>query len=297
MRLSECLETFILEQNLKGNTPITIRNYTEYITRFIEWLGDKPINTLNIKNFNDYHIYLRNTRKIKDVTIKTYLSHIATFIRFCEANYNVKGISDRIILPHVEKPIIDVLRREEIEVLLNSFSKRSLNGIRNYCICVLMLDCGLRLNEVVNLKISDVYIEKGYIKVYGKGRKERFIPIYNNTKKALLKYIIKRKCKDIKCDTFFLNKEMKPIQREGIKSLFARLKRRTGIARLHPHLLRHTYATNYLLYGYGDVYTLSLLMGHTDVKTTMKYVQIANFYKIMENQSVNRSYLDNNFYK
>lgn len=149
---------------------------------------------------------------------------------------------------------------------------RSFIQIRNYCIVALMLDCGLRLNEVVTLRRDKIHIVEGYMIINGKGNKERFVPLGLNSKKALLRYVslIPSSCTET---LLFVKDTLIPINQSTVKQLFRKLKTRSNIPRLRPHLLRHTFATRYLENG-GDIYSLQLILGHTSLEMVKKYVHL-----------------------
>lgn len=174
--------------------------------------------------------------------------------------------------------IIDVLTDDEISKIFECYPDGS-NSIhlRNRVIISLMLDCGLRLSEVVNVKYSQLYIKDGYIIVTGKGNKSRAVSFGGYTKKHLMNYL---SCFNplfpavVKSDSLFVTSESNQISQNTIKKIFRKLKDITGIERLHPHLLRHTFATRYLENG-GDIYTLKNLLGHTTLAQTIHYLHIA----------------------
>jgi len=145
----------------------------------------------------------------------------------------------------------------------------------------------------VGLKTADINFEKGYIKVLGKGRKERIVPVGLKVRRLMMSYVHKRRAPDApeQDKYFFMTKQSKPVTMHCISSLMGRLKKRTGIARLHAHLFRHTFATNFLVYGLGDVYELSRILGHSQIQVTEKYLQLASYYTIIEKRK-RLSYLD-----
>lgn len=291
MTINDCIEVFILEQQLKGNTPKTIENYSEFLKRFSSYYENMNIEDMTIKHINKYHLYLRSTG-ITAISIKTYLRHLKVFFRFLYNKEFIKTpIHIDIILPKAEKPQIEILTDEEIKILLSQFSQKSMLGLRNTAICMLMLDAGLRKAEVEGLLIRNIRFDKNYLIVTGKGRKDRIVPLGLVAKRALLNYLYKRKARNIECEYFFLNKTGERMEKECIKNLFRRLKIKTGIVRIHPHLLRHTFATNFLLNSLGDVYELSRILGHEDIKTTEIYLNIASYYKIIQKKK-KLSYLD-----
>jgi len=221
------------------------------------------------------------------------MRHVKVFITFCYVEEFIpEPIHHKIKLPKAERPSIEILTDDEISTIFSVFTK-SEAGLRDRAMITLLLDCGLRLSEVAGIKIQDINFEKGYVMIMGKGRKGRIVPIGLKARRALLAYVNKRRMNDTTTDGehFFLTKARKQMTTHCIASFMARLKKRTGITRLHTHLFRHTFATNFLVHGLGDVYELSRLLGHSEIRTTEKYLQLASYYTIMENRR-RLSYLD-----
>jgi len=169
------------------------------------------------------------------------------------------------------------------------FDIRTLTGSRDYCICALMLDSGLRLNEVVTLESGHIHIAEGYAIVNGKGNKQRIVPLGLQSKKALLRY-----CSRIPahCDEtpLFVKDALTPINLSTIRQTFRKLKTRADIPRLKPHLLRHTFATRYLEHG-GDIYSLQQILGHTSLEMVKRYVHLTSAKTVVNFQQF--SPLDN----
>ena len=169
---------------------------------------------------------------------------------------------------------IDVLADEEIAHLLSVLDPATDVGCRDRAIVCLMLESGLRLDEVASLHLDDVHLKEMYVKVHGKGDKEGYVPIGLTTQKALSRYFTNfRVPADPRTTTFFLNIYGEPLKYEAIKALFERLARRSGITRLHPHLLRHTAATRMLANG-ADLHSVQRLLRHSDIRTTLRYLHL-----------------------
>ena len=149
-------------------------------------------------------------------------------------------------------------------------------GARNTAIVSLMLDTGLRLSETASLKAQGVHLEPRYVKVMGKGSKERLVSFGTACQKALIHYFHHFRVEPAheEIDTFFLTIDGYPMTGDAIKSVIKRLSKSSGIRRLHPHLLRHTYATMFLLNG-GDVFLLNHNLGHTTLEMVQNYLHIA----------------------
>ena len=188
--------------------------------------------------------------------------------------YAAEDITQRLKLPKAQRKVIDVLTDDEIRRLFACFNLRDWYGIRNYAICALMLDSGLRLNEVVSLEWGNMHVAEGYAIVNGKGNKQRIVPLGLQSKKVLYRYegvlALKHSIEDEKT-ALFVKDEQTPIKQSTVEQLFRVLKKKAGIPRLRPHLLRHSFATRYLENG-GDVYSLQQILGHTSLDMVRRYV-------------------------
>ncbi len=126
------------------------------------------------------------------------------------------------------------------------------------------IDTGIRCSELIGLKMSDVHLQEGYMKVFGKGGRERIVPMGNGVQKAIQRYIFHFRPESLNpdMDAVFLCLDGRPLTNNSVKMLFTRLARKSGVKRLHTHLLRHTFATQYLVNG-GDVFSLQQILGRT----------------------------------
>jgi integrase/recombinase XerC/integrase/recombinase XerD len=299
MTLKQAYEFFILEQRLKGNTEKTIKGYRGFLTRFIDWQsisGVTDIENLSLRDIQNYQLFIDNKPaerngggKLTKRSVQTYMRHIKIFLTFCyEKGFHSEPLHQKIKLPKAERPIIEILSDEEVADVLKTFVGTK-NEKRNRALILILLDCGLRLSELVGIKICDINFAKGYIIVNGKGRKGRIVPIGERVTQDMKEYQQFRA--DVNAENFFLTKNFTQITSGCISSLVRRLKKRAGIKRIHTHLFRHTFATNFLVHGLGDVYELSRILGHGEIKTTEKYLQLASFYTIMKNRK-KLSYID-----
>jgi integrase/recombinase XerC/integrase/recombinase XerD len=150
---------------------------------------------------------------------------------------------------------------------------------------LILLDTGLRVGELVNLKVDDVHMDEGYLKVLGKGRKERIVPIGNNAQKALQRYLFRFRPKPINpiINNVFLSHSSSPLTENSMKLVFSRLAKRSGVQRLHAHLCRHTFATRFLING-GDVFSLQQILGHSTLTMVSHYVNLASSHITIQHQ-------------
>jgi integrase/recombinase XerC/integrase/recombinase XerD len=202
-------------------------------------------------------------------TLKTF----ATWL--FDEDYTASNVFVRLGVPRIPKKLPPVLNQEEVERLLGSCDTESLAGCRDLCILVLFLDTGLRISELLSLQLEDVHVQEQWLKVMGKGRKERIVPFGFRAAQLLLRYIQTARQDFVVRPDLFLTLDGEPLSESTLRMLFERLRRRTGINRLHPHLLRSTFATSYLVAG-GDVFTLQNILGHTTLEMTRRYVSLAS---------------------
>lgn len=303
MTIQTAIESFILDQRLKGNTAKTVKTYMSVLSLFQNWLAAQSIiniNELELHHVNKYQLHIDSkpadrggNQTLTKTTVQSYMRQIKVFLKYCyHERYIDAPLNEKIKLPKAESPAIEILTDSELEIILQTFTNAEL-GTRNRAFICLLLDSGLRLSEAITLKTEDINFEKGYIKIKGKGRKERIVPVGLKVRKLFYKYISKRRAADADTDDkfFFLTKQRKPLTISSISTLMQRLKNKTGIVRLHAHLFRHTFATNFLVHGLGDIYELSRILGHSELKTTEIYLKMASFYTIIERKK-RLSYLD-----
>ena len=174
------------------------------------------------------------------------------------------------------RELVAVLTDDEVATILKVCNQKQDWGMRDYAMVTLMLDTGLRRAEVVGLRTADVSIDGGWLKVMGKGGKERIVPFGTVTQRVLWRYFRQYRAEPLGEDVyFFLTLDGRPLSKDGFASIFVRLRRRSGVTRLRPHLLRHTFATRYLIHG-GDVFSLKQILGHTTLEMVQRYVNLAS---------------------
>lgn len=269
MNNSLLIKKFLDEKKSIGSSNDTLIYYKTQLELFSEYINDGKIDSFT---FINYQIWLQDKLNVKLITIQTYARAVKTFLRWATENRYINIDVSKLKLIKAEKEMIYPLDNDEIKHLLNSFDEDELLQLRNKVICMLMLDCGLRRGEIVKIKIKDINFRKNQLKVNGKGAKKRVVPFGKITADYLKRYQIM----NIKNNTgyFFTTCRNTPITKNTIKMVFQNLKKINGLERIHAHLLRHTFATNFLLDG-GDIEILRILMGHDSISTTQKYVHIA----------------------
>lgn len=182
-----------------------------------------------------------------------------------------------LVVPKEPKRLVKVLNDEEIDRILKSINPQTPIGSRLYGIVLFLLDSGPRIGEVANARLSDLNLETRQIRIVGKGDKERIVPFGTRTGKAFLNYIHLHRPTPLvpENEHLFLSMDGMPMTRHSLESMLGRLKRTSGVERLHGHLFRHTFAVKYLMNG-GDLLTLQRILGHESLEVTKRYLSLSN---------------------
>lgn len=269
MNLILLKKLFLKDKTVSGCSTLTLVYYDNAVQRFINYVGDIDVSDLCYPLIQDYIISLQMNDSINSISVQTYTRGLRCFVSWLVKNdYADVSLYIKFKLPKASRPVINVLTEEEQKRLLNCFDLNTVLGLRNYIICSLMFSSGLRRAEVVSLRSDCVFDD--YIIVTGKGDKQRFVPIVASLSVLLRRYM------DLcgENEYVFLKDDGSPVSATTVKDMFIRLKRLSDIPRLHPHLLRHTFATVYYENG-GDIHNLMDILGHTTVNMTEKYMHLS----------------------
>lgn len=294
MKVTEAFEMFIDEQLFRNNSPKTLLWYRENLGAFFRWLGvDSTLDDLTIFNYKAYcsyllHEYEHNGKPLKSTSVNSHVRAVKAFYNFCIQEDLIPDFSRKLKTTKIHKTEKLPLDDEEIQLILDCFGETVLE-CRNRCWVVLMCDSGLRRGEILSLKMCNVDLKHDFLLVTGKGCKQRFVPLGKMSHDVLLHYIVYYRAGAGGSDPVFVDRFGNACNANTIKQVFQKLKKCTGIDRLHPHLLRHTFATNYLVDG-GDLETLRLILGHSDLQVTSMYLHLAQNKRLL--QSKHRSHLD-----
>ena len=271
LTLQDGVSSFLVEQQIRGNSEKTLIFYRSSLSKAMAFLGaGSPLDALTLAQLRGYYLALQK-KGLSSVTIQSYIRAVRSFLTWCyREDYIPQDLSVKFRLPKAQRKEIDTLTDSEVQRLLACFNPRSLLQLRNLCICSLMLDSGLRREEVVTLSLPLLHVREGYAIVNGKGNKQRTVPLGLHTRKLLLRYLSRRPgCAP--SDRVFLKANLSPVSGNTVRQMFDRLKIRADIPRLKAHLLRHTFATRYLENG-GDMYSLQQILGHTSLEMVKRYV-------------------------
>ncbi len=279
MKLDSALEDFInycyFEKGLSDNTRSAYRNDLQI---YIEFLLKKHIDNIKNVTIEDIESFLKERNKIGDstTTIAHKLTSIKNFHRYLFKEGVVKkDVSLSIARPKSKKSIPDALSLDEVDILLD-IPLNTVFDYRNKAMLELMYGSGLRVSELVSLKVFDIDTINYVIRVTGKGSKDRFIPLGEYSMHYLNLYLERRNellKKDV-TDALFLNNHGKPITRQGFFKNLKNILRQKGLnENIHPHTLRHSFATHLLNRG-ADLRSIQEMLGHSDISTTKIYTHV-----------------------
>nr|DAI32398.1 MAG TPA: SITE SPECIFIC RECOMBINASE XERD [Inoviridae sp.] len=274
MTILEAYKLFIQEQMYRGNSNYTLDYYERSLKMFLNFCGnDMDIEDIDVVLFKSYQLYISENLNINRVSVRTYARAVKVFLRWLYFEDYIDIDVNKLLLMKATKDVIIPLTDLEVKGLINYYDNSTYLNCRNKTMLMLMLDCGLRLSEVVNLKISDLDLKNNYLIINGKGSKQRLVPFGISTKKQLVIYMQYRVNLNNN-NSIFLNQNLTAITTNTIKMLFARLKKQEKFKRIYPHLLRHTFATNFIYAG-GNLEVLRVLMGHSTINITQIYIHLA----------------------
>ena len=253
----------------------TIKSYTEDLRIFEEFLGAKDIRAVNHLDLRRFVAYLRTKGDAKR-TISRRLSCLRSFFKFLLREGCIKkNPSLAISGVKLDKPLPKFLSYTDVSQLLDSSKQTDYLSLRNYAIMETFYSTGIRVSELVNLNFQDVDFISGVIKVYGKGKKERILPIGKQALKVIKVYLDKRKTLgDGAKSALFLNRFGQRITERSVDRVVKKIALKTGIRTdISPHTLRHSFATHLLDRG-ADLRSVQELLGHASLSTTQIYTHL-----------------------
>lgn len=265
-----------LERNF---TPNTLDAYSHDIEKLLAYFGEQGIDPLAAR-LEDLQAFAANLHSI-GVGARSQcriLSGVRTFYHYLQVDgYISDDPSELLESPQLGDHLPEVLTTEEVDRLEQAIDLSKWEGQRNKAIIEVLFSCGLRVSELVTLRLSDLYLEEHFVRVVGKGRKERLVPISESAIKQLQLWFIDRNLMDIKPgeeDYVFLNRRGAHLTRTMILIMIKRLGEEAGISKtISPHTLRHSFATA-LLAGGADLRAIQAMLGHESIGTTEIYTHI-----------------------
>lgn len=275
--LDQYLHYLILEKGLSNNT---IRAYRDSLNRFLDHLKDKRIPEIRGVRKFDIRTYLLALKRqgLSAKTIARDLAAIRTFFQFLIQEEILEvNPAEEMESPKVDQKLPEILTLREVEQLLEQPDLRTPLGIRDRAMLEVLYATGMRVSELIQLPANHVNLESGYVVVYGKGSKERMVPLGNEAIKWVNLYLQsarERLSKGKESQFLFINRSGNGMSRQRFwKSLKAYGLRARLRKRISPHLLRHSFASHLLERG-ADLRSLQMMLGHADISTTQIYTHV-----------------------
>lgn len=287
MPLAKLAEHYYLTCRTEGLTANTLHGYQEKLSRLVRWSEEGTLGEFSVELAREYIAHLQSAPKYEGMpnrfvegahmsaaNVQNHVRVIRAFSSWLfREGYTEENVLSRIKVPKAPQKVIKTLTDDEIKRLFDSLDINSILGCRDSAMLLLFLDTGLRCSELLKLKPEDVHLDEQWLKVMGKGQKERIVPFGSRASKLLYRYISFFRPESYLADQLFLSVSGNDLSINAIKLTFYRLARKSGVSRLHIHLLRHTFATRYLMND-GDVFSLQRILGHTTLEMTRRYVDM-----------------------
>ena len=291
MKLSDAIKGHLLDLKISGATEKHIHEVKRELERFRSWAQGQEVLQLEDASYivlklyisflqdltfsqDDLRISMRG-KKVSAVTAQDYMRKVRSFFFWAEREGYLVGPNPVHRVPKMKVPsyIIPTFSTKQLQDLLNACDLSSPLGFRDYAILLTFIDTGIRVTELCTLRIDNIH--EGYLTVFGKGSKEREVGLGDTTMRALFKYVHHYRQPFTPDETLvFLSFTGKPLCRKDIWVILHDTSERAGITgvRASPHTLRHSFATQWLQNG-GDLASVSLLLGHTEIQTTQIYLK------------------------
>lgn len=271
--INEFLNYLRLEKNL---APRTVSAYSHDLFKFVSFLvskyGKEPLlNQITTQDIRDFLSYLQTKRNCKSCAVYRKLSCLRSFFSFlCKQSYITSDPTEAVSSPKLPKKLPIYLTEEELQRLLSAPNREENIGIRDFAILVLLSYTGMRLSELTGLNIDSINLSEGYVRILGKGNKERIVPLIESVTKAVRDYLnIRPITEDV---ALFLNRQKKRLSTRSVENIVYKYGKIAGIPKekLSPHKLRHTFAT--MLHNKDvDILDIQALLGHASIATTQIY--------------------------
>ena len=272
-----------IEKSLSSNTvDAYIRDINKMDGFFNSEDSKKKINSINHEDFQNYLAHL-NELKINARSQSRVISSMRSFFKYLMIEkIIVNNPSELLENPKTGKKLPEFLTIDEIDLMVSQIDRSKSDGERNIAILEVLYGCGLRVTELIELKISEIYWKEGFIRIIGKGNKERLVPLGKIASKHLKIYLdeirVHQKIDNQFIDHVFINKSGKQLSRVMIFKIIKKLTEKAGIQKnVSPHTLRHSFATH-LVEGGADLRAVQEMLGHQSITTTEIYTHLDKNY-------------------
>lgn len=275
--LDNFLHYLIVEKGLSKNT---LESYSRDLQKFINFLEQNNIPDIDqVTNLEIMSFLLAiKSQGLSSKSTGRNLSVLRMFFKFLVRENHLKADPTiNITSPKIRQSLPSVLSIAEVDLLLSQPDVKTMRGLRDRTMLELLYATGVRASELVTIKLKNINLEVGYLIAFGKGSKERIIPLGDTAKHYLKEYLVtaRPKClKNMVSSYLFLNPSGRNFSREGFWKIIKRYALKAGITKkLSPHTLRHSFATHLLERG-ADLRSVQIMLGHVDISTTQIYTHI-----------------------
>ena len=258
------------------NTEMSYRRDLVKVKNYLEEQGVEDVRKITSTNLNSYILYLEKN-KFSAATISRNIASLKAFYHYmCKEGMVAEDVAETLHAPKIEKKMPEILSTDEVVRLLEQPSGDTPKEIRDKAMLELLYATGIRVTELITLKLSDVNLQMGYIVCKDSG-KERVIPFGNEAKSALIRYLEGTRASmisDADSEYLFANCSGQPMSRQGFWKLIKYYAKKAGIvADITPHTLRHSFAAHLVENG-ADLRSVQEMLGHSDISTTQIYVNM-----------------------
>jgi len=269
----------------KGSASLTLDAYRRDLTNYLQALNDAGIKTMDAITSESIVNFLGTLgdKGLASTSIKRSIASIKSFHRFAVSE-NLSSFDPTAIIttPKTPRTLPDTLSITQITTLLDQTFPPTPVGARDKALLEILYGCGLRVSEAVDLDLSMVLFNEGYLRIIGKGSKERIVPLAGSAERALKQYLQsarprlhpKKTLMPAEGSAVFLSVRGHRLTRDAVFKIVLKNGEQVGILNLHPHSLRHSFATH-LLEGGADLRTIQEMLGHADISTTQIYTHVS----------------------
>jgi integrase/recombinase XerD len=249
-------------------------SYVSDVTRFLDFMDSEQINEFNPDTVEQY--FLKGCEGLSKSTLSRYLSAIKAYIQYTSLNTTQYDFTDSLTYEFKSKRLPKVITLKEFDTLLESAQSQEAHP-DEYLIIMLLFTSGLRVSECVDLTLNSVSLKEKTLKIVGKGDKERIVLIHDQCFEVLTQYLSQERSKRLvsKSNRVLIQPNGNVYTRQKIHELVHACGQRVGLNTMHPHRLRHGFASTLLRQG-ADLRSVQTLLGHSDIKTTQIYTHISD---------------------
>lgn len=278
--LEDYMHFLRVERQLAENT---ITSYKRDLTDYIEFLLAMNIESIDATTRGDVLLYLQklNEDGKSSRTVSRHISSIRSFHQFLlREKVTTADPTIHLELPKIEQKLPRVLSMEEIDKLIGAPDRSKPQGVRDHALLEILYGTGMRVSELIDLDLDDIHLSMGFVRVFGKGGKERIVPLGNKAIEACTQYINEARTRFISnkqgpVDALFVNMRGGRLTRQGCWKLLKGHALKANIQKkLTPHILRHSFATHLIENG-ADLRAVQEMLGHADISTTQIYTHVS----------------------